>query len=61
VVEVYPAASLHQWGLPHRGFKGKGNAKPLARVVDALLAAAPWLMLGPLRTYADAPMTPWTP
>jgi len=47
VVEVYPAASLNQWGLPHRGFKGKGNAKPLARVVDAMLAAAPWLMLGP--------------
>ena len=47
VVEVYPAASLKQWGLPHRGFKGTGNAKPLAQVVDALLAVAPWLTLGP--------------
>jgi predicted nuclease with RNAse H fold len=47
VVEVYPAASLHHWGLPHRGYKGTGNAKRLAQVVDALLAAAPWLTLGP--------------
>ena len=47
VVEVYPAASLKQWGLPHRGYKGRGNTKPLAQVVDALLAAASWLTLGP--------------
>jgi predicted nuclease with RNAse H fold len=47
VVEVYPAASLSQWGLSHRGYKGTGNAKSLAQVVDALLVAAPWLTLGP--------------
>jgi hypothetical protein len=47
VVEVYPAVSLKQLGLPHRGFKGIGNAKPLGQVVDALLVAAPWLTLGP--------------
>jgi predicted nuclease with RNAse H fold len=47
VVEVYPAASLHHWRLPHRGYKGTGNAKPLAQVVEALLGAAPWLTLGP--------------
>jgi uncharacterized protein DUF429 len=47
VVEVYPAVSLHHWGLSHRGFKGRGNAKPLGQVVEALLAAAPWLTLGP--------------
>jgi predicted nuclease with RNAse H fold len=47
VVEVYPAASLHHWRLPHRGYKGPGNAKPLGQVVDALLVAAPWLTLGP--------------
>lgn len=47
VVEVYPAASLNHWGLPHRGYKGPGNAKPLAQLVDALLAAASWLTLGP--------------
>jgi predicted nuclease with RNAse H fold len=47
VVEVYPAASLSQWGLSHRSYKGTGNAKPLAQVVEALLGAAPWLTLGP--------------
>lgn len=58
VVEVYPAVSLKQWGLPHHGFKGKGKAEPLSQVVDALLAAAPWLMLGPYedkcRRFDDA-------
>jgi hypothetical protein len=34
-------------GLPHRGYKGKSNIKCLAQVVDALLAAAPWLKLDP--------------
>jgi predicted nuclease with RNAse H fold len=47
VVEVYPAASLHHWKLPHRRYKGKSNTKRLAQVVDALLAAAPWLTLDP--------------
>jgi hypothetical protein len=47
VVEVYPAASIERWGLSHRGYKGRGNAKSLGQVVDALLAAAPWLTLGP--------------
>lgn len=47
VVEVYPAASFKRWGLPHRGYKGTGNAKRLAQVVDALVATAPWLTLGP--------------
>lgn len=43
VVEVYPAASLRQWRLPHRGYKGPRNAAVLAGLLDALLAAAPWL------------------
>jgi predicted nuclease with RNAse H fold len=51
VVEVYPAASLKQWGLKHRGYKGAINIDNRARVVDALLAAAPWLTLG---QYEDA-------
>jgi predicted nuclease with RNAse H fold len=58
VVEVYPAASLHHWGLPHRGYKGNSKAKRLAQVVDALLVAAPWLTLGPYedkcRRFDDA-------
>jgi predicted nuclease with RNAse H fold len=47
VVEVYPAASLKQWGLPHRGYKRTKNLSGLDRLVDDLLAAAPWLDLGP--------------
>lgn len=46
VVEVYPAASLRHWALPHRGYKGGPNAARLGEVVDALGAAAPWLVLG---------------
>jgi len=46
VVEVYPAASLRQWGLKHRGYKGAINIGNRAQAIDALLAAAPWLTLG---------------
>lgn len=45
VVEVYPAASLKQWNLPYRGYKGASNAARLGALLDALLAAAPWLAL----------------
>jgi predicted nuclease with RNAse H fold len=41
VVEVYPAAALHRWGLPHSGYKKVGGS-----LVDQLVAAAPWLELG---------------
>jgi predicted nuclease with RNAse H fold len=41
VVEVYPAAALHRWGLPYSGYK-----KPGQGVLDQLVAAAPWLELG---------------
>ena len=47
VAEVYPAASLKCWGLPWRGYKQPPNAQPLGALVDDLLAAAPWLDLGP--------------
>jgi predicted nuclease with RNAse H fold len=47
VVEVYPAASLKTWDLPHRGYKRPPNRAALAKLVDALLQAAPWLSLGP--------------
>ncbi|MBL7490358.1 DUF429 domain-containing protein [Frankia sp. AgB1.9] len=46
VVEVYPAASLARWGLPHRGYKRPENIANLQRVVDDLQATAPWLQLG---------------
>lgn len=47
VVEVYPAASLHRWGLAARSYKGRGNGVALGGLVDALLQVAPWLDLGP--------------
>lgn len=46
VVEVYPAACLKGWGLPHRGYKRAANLSELGRLVDRLLEAAPWLDLG---------------
>jgi hypothetical protein len=46
LVEVYPAAALKLWGLRHRGYKGAANAQARAALVDALLAAAPWLDVG---------------
>lgn len=45
VVEVYPAASLKQWALPHRRYKGDRNTTALNDLVDALMNAAPWLDL----------------
>lgn len=50
VVEAYPAASLHRWGLTHRGYKRRANTANLAVLVDGLSAAAPWLDLG---AYVD--------
>jgi predicted nuclease with RNAse H fold len=47
VVEVYPAASLKRWGLRHRGYKQPRDAKALESLIGGLLAAAPWLDLGP--------------
>lgn len=47
LAEVYPAASLKSWGLPARGYKGRGGteAQRLGDLVDALQQAAPWLDL----------------
>jgi len=49
VVEIYPAASLLMWNLPHGGYKGGTNAAVLAGLVCQLLSPqhAPWLDLGP--------------
>lgn len=47
VVEVYPAAALRCWGLPHRGYKRPANAAALDTLTDLLLAAMPGLDLGP--------------
>jgi hypothetical protein len=46
VVEVYPAASLKQWNLPHNGYKGAAHLAKLGNLVDELKNGAPWLDLG---------------
>ena len=46
VAEVYPAASLKQWGLPYRRYKQPRNPGTLPELVTGLQAAAPWLVLG---------------
>lgn len=45
-VEVYPAAALHVWGFPSRGYKGAKGAKVRARLVrDLAKQTADWLTL----------------
>jgi Protein of unknown function (DUF429) len=46
IVEVYPAAGLKLWLLPHNRYKGRANHVALGALVNALLGAAPWLELG---------------
>lgn len=40
---MYPAAPLHCWSLPHRGYKGKKKAAVRAELVDRLTQHWPWL------------------
>ena len=45
-VEVYPAAALHVWGFPSRGYKGAKGAAVRARLVSDLAErTADWLIL----------------
>jgi predicted nuclease with RNAse H fold len=46
VVEVYPAAALARWGLPHTGYKGSARRQSLGEQVDALVRRMPGLDLG---------------
>ncbi len=47
VVEVYPAASLHQWKIKPSGYKGKTNEVARGKVVDDLTAQSrAWLAWG---------------
>ena len=46
VAEVYPAASLKRWGLPHRQYKREGNRRARQDLVAALRRRVPWLDLG---------------
>ena len=45
VFEVYPAATLRQWGLPSRKYKGTSGQRVRAELVAKLNARAPWLDL----------------
>lgn len=52
LVEVYPAASLATWTLPHRGYRGSGkeNHQARAELVALLRGRAPWLDFGPFES-----------
>ena len=45
IVEVYPAAGLKLWALPHNKYKSRVHLKNLSVLVDDLVKAAPWLDL----------------
>jgi len=56
-VEVYPAAALKEWALPHRGYKQLEQRAERERLVDALMATlslAPSELLDVMRKEADA-------
>ena len=39
VLEVYPAAALRHWGLPHRSYKGKKGQQTRIQILDGMCAA----------------------
>jgi hypothetical protein len=41
--EVYPAAALRTWGLPHRAYKKDAHRQARAELVGALEELVPWL------------------
>jgi hypothetical protein len=43
LVEVYPAAALRVWGLPHRGYKGSANRAVLLVIAQQLRDRCQWL------------------
>ncbi|HLI01691.1 MAG TPA: DUF429 domain-containing protein [Acidimicrobiales bacterium] len=50
VVEAYPAASLHRWGLVHQGYKGAEGRHVRRRLVEELVdRTAGWLTVPPAR------------
>ncbi|WP_257182807.1 DUF429 domain-containing protein [Corynebacterium cystitidis] len=46
VAEVYPAAALKVWGLPHRGYKKKGQSSSRALILAGLQDRFPELKFG---------------
>jgi predicted nuclease with RNAse H fold len=45
VVEVYPAAALKHWGLPHQGYKKQEGSLVRAQALDRVRATLPTLIL----------------
>lgn len=43
IVEVYPAAALRCWSLPHRGYKGRKNSEVRESLMTELTGMIPWL------------------
>lgn len=41
VAEVYPAAALYRWGLPHRRYKGTTNREARRQIIQALPTVFP--------------------
>jgi hypothetical protein len=56
LVEVYPAAALRVWGLPHRGYKGTANRAVLLVIAQQLRGRCPWL-LAEDRTWGEVTRT----
>lgn len=47
--EVYPAAALRVWGLPHRAYKTEARRAARTALVEALEELVPWLDLNGFR------------
>lgn len=43
IAEVYPAAALHRWNIPHTGYKGARNQATRQHILTALAARFPEL------------------
>lgn len=52
VCEVYPAAALRSWGLPHRGYKRDVARDVREHLVEALEETMPWLVWNGFRGEA---------
>lgn len=52
--EVYPAAALRTWGLPHRAYKKDAHRPARAALVGALEELVPWLDLTGFRQACQA-------
>lgn len=56
IAEVYPAASLRMWGMPHRGYKGAARTRDRELMVEHILQRMPRLQVsdGKRRVLVDS-------